>query len=419
MGLLVSDYDFATDARPEDVIRLFRKVIPTGIKHGTVTVLFSQHQLEVTTFRTDGDYSDLRRPDKVHFTPSIFEDLKRRDFTINSMAYDLVTGEWLDPHDGKKDIKLKTIRAIGLPLERFQEDALRIMRGCRFAAQLEFNIEAETLSGMTEKASNLAAVSAERIRDELEKILKAEKPSIAFHIMSETGVLDAVLPELAACRGIEQKGFHSFDVFEHSLYSCDGAPAANPEVRLAALLHDIGKPAALDHDELGIPTFYNHEKISVEISRKIIQRFKFPKAFEAHVLLLIEHHMFNYQPEWTDSAVRRFIAKTGLVNLDNLFMLRRADQFGMAGIRIDSQNLKELQTRVEAVLEADHAFTIRDLNINGNTLNIKAGIPKGPVMGIILEFLLETVLDDPSQNREDLLLKLADNFYKDRINPEG
>ena len=415
MGLQVSDYDFATNARPEDVIGLFRKVIPTGIKHGTVTVLFSHHKLEVTTFRTDGDYTDFRRPDKVHFTPSIYEDLKRRDFTINSMAYDLLNGELLDPHGGRDDLERRIIRAIGQPSERFQEDALRIMRGCRFAAQLEFGIEQSTLAGMKEKSSNLAAVSAERIRDELEKILKADKPSIAFRIMAETGVLDVVLPELSACRGIEQKGYHDFDVFEHSILSCDGAPAGNPEVRLAALLHDTGKPASLEFDEFGIPTFHSHEFKSVEIAEKIIQRFKFPKDFEAHVLHLIKNHMFNYQPEWTDSAVRRFIAKTGVDNLKNLFLLRSADQFGMSGRKVDSKNLDELDRRVSSVLESEHAFTIKDLDINGNILHREAGIPKGPAMGTVLDFLLETVLDDPSQNKRDTLVKLAENFYRERL----
>ena len=415
MGLKVSDYDFTTNARPEDVIGLFRKVIPTGIKHGTVTVLFSHHKLEVTTFRTDGDYSDLRRPDKVHFTPSVHEDLKRRDFTINSIAYDLLTGELLDPHGGKDDIDKKTIRAIGSPPERFQEDALRIMRACRFAAQLEFIIEPETLTGMKQKAANLSAVSAERVRDELEKILKADKPSIAFRIMSETAVLDVVLPELEACRGVEQKGYHDFDVFEHSLHACDGAPSGNPSVRLAALLHDIGKPAALGHDELGIPTFYGHESKSVDIATGIIRRLKFPKDFEAHVLHLVKHHMFNYQSEWTDSAVRRFIAKTGVENIRDLFLLRKADQFGMSGKAVNSSNLKEFNKRVESVLESDHAFCIRDLDINGNILNAEGGIPKGPVMGTVLEFLLETVLDDPSQNNQETLLKLAVNFYRERL----
>ncbi len=414
-GLTVSDYDFTTNAMPEQVSGLFRKVIPTGIKHGTVTVLYSGYKLEVTTFRTDGDYSDLRRPDKVHFTASVFEDLKRRDFTINSMAYDLLTGELLDPHDGKIDLKNRIIRAIGVPLERFQEDALRIMRACRFAAQLEFTIEESTLKGMSDKSINLNAVSMERIRDEIEKILRTRKPSIAFHIMSNTGVLDVVLPELAACRGIEQKGFHNFDVFEHSLYSCDGAPPENPEVRLAALLHDIGKPATLALDELGIPTFYGHEKKSTSLSRKIIQRFKFPKAFEKRVLQLIEQHMFNYQPEWSDSAVRRFIAKTGPENIMDLFLLRRADQYGMSRNKHDSVNLKDFGKRIKNVLEADNAFTIRDLNINGNILHSKGGIPKGRDMGTTLDFLLESVLDDPSQNNETDLLKIAVNFYNERL----
>ncbi len=415
MGFKVSDYDFATDALPEAVIKLFRKVIPTGIKHGTVTVLFSGHKLEVTTFRTDGDYTDLRRPDKVHFTPSIYEDLKRRDFTINSMAYDLLSGELLDPHHGKDDLKKTVIRAIGNASERFQEDALRIMRACRFAAQLNFSIEESTLAGMKDKAQNLKAVSAERIRDELEKILKSAQPSIAFHIMADTGVLDVVLPELSACRGVLQKGFHSFDVFEHSLYSCDGAPADNPEVRLAALLHDVGKPSTLSHDELGIPTFYGHEQKSVEISRNIIQRFKFPKAFESNVLNLIQNHMFNFQPEWSDSAVRRFIAKAGLENIENMFALRRADQFGMNRTSIDSHNLIDFHKRIRNVIDADHAFTIKDLAVNGHILHEKAGIPKGPKMGIVLEFLLETVLDDPDLNNEEDLLKISANFYKERL----
>ena len=415
-GLKVSDYDFATDARPGDVIRLFRKVIPTGIKHGTVTVLFSGHQLEVTTFRQDGKYSDSRRPDTVHFTPSIFEDLKRRDFTINSMAYDLVDGKLLDPHGGRDDLKNRIIRAIGTPSERFQEDALRIMRACRFAAQLEFDISTGTLSGMTEKSGNLRAVSAERIRDELDKILKARRPSTAFRIMEETGVLDIILPELSTCRGVEQKGFHEFDVLDHSLHACDGAPAENAEVRLAALLHDIGKPATLGSDELGIPTFYGHEHESAEMARGIIQRLKYPKAFEKQVLMLIEHHMFHYEENWTDSAVRRFIARVGVENIADLFELRRADQYGMKASHTDSLNLVDFRKRIDAVLEADNAFCIRDLDINGNILQNDGGIPRGPALGTVLEFLLETVLDDPALNERDKLLELGRNFYNERLN---
>jgi len=414
-GLEVSDYDFATDARPEDVQKLFKKVIPTGIKHGTVTVLYAGHNLEVTTFREDGEYSDSRRPDNVQFTPSIFEDLKRRDFTINSMAYDLVTGELLDPHSGKADLELRLIKAIGIPSDRFQEDALRIMRACRFSAQLDFTIDNQTLSGMTLKAENLKAVSAERIRDELEKILKSDKPSTSFRVMEATGVLKVILPELAVCRGIEQKGYHDFDVLDHMLYSCDGAPSDNAEVRLAALLHDIGKPSAIDWDELGIPTFHGHELKSVSISRDIIERFKFPKAFEKHVLLLIEQHMFHYQSEWTDSAVRRFIARTGVENIENLFILRKADQFGMKGSRSIPVNLIEFQKRIETILTSDNAFKIKDLNIDGNILQKKGGIPKGPALGTVLEFLLESVLEDPQLNDEVKLLEIGMNFFSERL----
>ena len=413
-GLDVSDYDFATDARPEDVMGLFKKVIPTGVKHGTVTVLYGSHRLEVTTFRQDGTYTDSRRPDKVHFTPSIHEDLKRRDFTINSMAYNLSTGDLLDPHGGREDIEKRIIRAIGTPAERFREDALRIMRACRFAAQLEFSIDKQTLEGMKSTVSGLSSVSSERIRDEIEKILKAVKPSTAFRVMENTGVLEIILPELSACRGVAQKSFHNFDVLDHLLHACDGAPSDRPDIRIAALLHDVGKPASMEIDELGIPSFHNHENHSVRIGRKILNRLKFPKSFEKHVLHLIEHHMFNYLPEWSDSAVRRFIARVGVENIDDLFLLRRADQYGMDGRR-KFDNLDMFDKRIRKILEKDSAFCIRDLDINGNILNSKAGIPKGPAMGTVLDFLLETVLDDPSLNSEETLLKIGSNFYRSRI----
>ncbi len=415
-GLKVSDYDFTTDAKPEIICSLFRNVIPTGIKHGTVTVLFKNHKFEITTYREDGEYTDFRRPDEVKFTPDIFEDLKRRDFTINSMAYDVLTDELLDPHGGRSDLDAGIIKAIGNPADRFQEDALRIMRACRFAAQLKFQIETETFNGMKLKAENLRAVSAERIRDEIEKIFKTRLPSIAFQIMEKTGVMQVILPELSVCRGVAQKGYHDFDVLDHLLFSCDGAPPDNMIVRLAALLHDTGKPAAADIDTDGFPTFHGHEIKSVAISREIIQRFKFSKNAEARTLHLIKHHMFNYQDEWTDAAVRRFISRVGTDYINDLFILRRADQYGMKKSYADSQNLLDLKNRIDAILSQENAFSIRDLAVNGNMLNIKAGIPKGPAMGTVLEFLLESVLEDPELNTEVKLLKIADNFYRERIN---
>ncbi|MEW5816449.1 MAG: CCA tRNA nucleotidyltransferase, partial [Spirochaetota bacterium] len=275
----VTDYDLATDALPEQVTGLFKKVIPTGIRHGTVTVLYKGHKFEVTTFRIDGDYSDFRRPDKIAYTPSIFEDLKRRDFTINSMAFNLENYTLLDPHNGINDIKKKVIKAIGDPYERFNEDGLRILRACRLAAQLNFSIEENTFKAIKDNVSQLQLVSAERLRDEITKILECEKPSIGFEIMERANLLQFILPELQACKGVQQKGFHKFDVYTHSLLTCDFTPA-DLVLRLSALLHDIGKPEALSFSSSGEPLFYRHEEISARMAHTILRRLKFPKAVE-------------------------------------------------------------------------------------------------------------------------------------------
>ncbi|HOV62803.1 MAG TPA: CCA tRNA nucleotidyltransferase, partial [Spirochaetia bacterium] len=379
-GLKPTDYDFATDATPEAVMRMFKRVIPTGVKHGTVTVLYRGSKFEVTTFRIDGTYSNARHPDSVTFSPSIEEDLKRRDFTINALAVNLKTNELLDPHHGEEDLKLRIIRAIGDPVERFSEDGLRILRGLRFASQLEFSIEENTLQAIRDCRENLTRVSAERIRDEIIKILEADTPSISFKIMEETEVLSLIIPELSACSGIGQKGFHSFDVFTHSILACDGAPKENLVVRLAALLHDIGKPEVLATNEEGEPTFYQHEIVSASLASRILCRLRFPKSIEQAVCHLIKHHMFLYEETWTDSAVRRFIARVGKDALNNLFLLRMADQYGMVGRPVISSTLDAFRKRIDAVLEADSVFSLKDLAVGGNELFEEAGIPRGPIM---------------------------------------
>ncbi|MBI9102254.1 MAG: HD domain-containing protein [Spirochaetales bacterium] len=415
MGLIMSDFDLTTNAKPYEVQKLFRRVIPTGIQHGTVTVLYKKYEFEITTFRTESEYSNQRHPDKIEFSPDILEDLKRRDFTINSIALNLVTNEMIDPHNGKMDIKRKLIRSIGNPVDRFNEDGLRLMRAVRFMAQLQFDIEKNTLKGISTCSDNLKNVSSERIRDELIKILHSNHPSRALFLMEKTGLLNIFLPELLSCKGVMQKANHSFDVFEHSIYSCDGAPSDNLVLRLAALLHDIGKPISLKYDDDKMPTFHRHEFYSAKIAHKILKRLKFPIKIENDVCHLIENHMFNYQEDWTDSAVRRFLAKTGPENVDDVFSLRRADQFGMAGKPVDSQNLIDFGDHIKKVLSQEHILKIRDLDINGNDLFLMGGIPKGPQMGIILNFLLETVFDDPSLNTRDQLLKIAVSFYKTRL----
>ena len=409
-----TDWDLATDASPEDLIKLFRTVIPTGIKHGTVTILYKGQKFETTTFRIEGPYSDSRHPDHVHYTKELLQDLKRRDFTINAMAIDPQEKLLIDPYGGQEDCRKRLIRALGDPFERFQEDALRILRAVRFSSQLGFSIEEQTQKAMRTLAHTLKGVSAERIRDEMEKIMASERPSIGFNLMTETGILSILFPELEACRGIEQKGAHAFDVFTHSLLCCDAAPKDNPRVRWAALLHDIGKPLAKAETSEGETIFHRHEQLSAALSGKILRRLRFPVAFEKKVTHLVLHHMFHYEDCWTDAAVRRFVRKVGKENLEDFFTLREADGWATAGNPPDRRPLTEFRERIARVLSQDAPLSLKDLAVNGNDLS-EAGIPKGPVMGTVLEFLLETVLEDPSMNEREKLLTLAKNFYQTRL----
>ena len=412
-GIKPADFDFTTDALPDEMIRLFKRVIPTGIEHGTVTILFKGMNYEVTTFRIDGDYSNSRHPDNIEFSSSIYEDLKRRDFTINSMAYDPVSCVLLDPHEGKKDLKRKLIKCIGDPVKRFSEDGLRVLRGCRFSSQLDFEIEKKTLAGMKDQGFRLEYISAERIRDEIIKILMSDRPSKAFFVMKDTGILKYIIPELESGIGVEQREMHLFDVFEHSVYSADFAEK-DLTIRLAALLHDIGKPDSLEIRE-GTRTFYNHDRISAEMASEILKRLKFPKVVEKQVTHLIREHMFNYTEDWTDSALRRLIARVGKENIKDLIKLRYADRAGMKGKPFECVNDKSFISRINSILEKENAFSIKNLAVNGNILSKDADIPKGPVMGSILSFLLEAVLDDPGMNTKEKLIELARNFYKERI----
>lgn len=413
LGRENSDFDFATDAMPQEVIALFPTVIPTGIKHGTVTVLFKGQHFEVTTFREDGAYLDMRRPDKVHFVRSLSEDLKRRDFTINALAVNAFTAELTDLHQGVEDLHRKLIRAIGRPMERFQEDALRIMRACRFTSQLSFSIDSETAAAMGTLSSNLSKVSGERIRDEFFKILASPTPSVGILAMDACGALEVVLPELSRCKGFEQKGMHRFDVYRHSLASCDAAPRSKPLVRFAALLHDIGKVDARSELENGQFSFYQHEFISERLAKNILSRFKCSNNDRDTVLNLIRNHMFHYTPDWSDGAVRRFLNRVGIPAVEDVFDLRLADQIGISGIN-DTRALLELSGRIEKVLQENSALTLRDLAIDGNELE-RIGIPKGPRMGLVLQALLEAVLDDPSQNNRDRLAAIALGFYTQRV----
>jgi tRNA nucleotidyltransferase (CCA-adding enzyme) len=422
LGRPHTDFDIATDARPEQVIPLFRRVIPTGIKHGTVTVHFKSTTFEVTTFRTEAAYGDGRRPDAVTFSPSLLDDLARRDFTINAIAYDLLHDRVEDPHDGRRDLRGGIIRAIGDAAERFREDGLRPLRACRFAAQLGFSVEEETRRAIPGSLDTLARVSAERIRDEILKILEAPLPSVGIALMKETGILGVVLPELVEGDGIAQGSFHCHDVFWHSLYACDKAPRESLPLRIAALLHDVGKPRSQAAGADGRPTFYGHEKVSAEMAQVILERLKLPHATIRDVTHLISHHMFNYQEEWSDAAVRRLISRVGEGAMGDLVALRRADQAGMCPENAPAfpAGLSEFAARVQEVLKAGRAFTLSRLAVDGNDLMRSLGITPGPRVGIILNELLQSVLEDPALNEKEKLLEIAGKLAAERLRaPRG
>ncbi len=409
----VTDYDFATDATPNQVMDLFTHVIPTGIEHGTVTVLFNGESYEVTTFRVDDEYLDSRHPKGVSFIASIEEDLKRRDFTINALAVNVETNEILDYHNGFSDLQNHIVRAIGEPRKRFSEDALRMLRAIRFSCSLEFSIEKETKEAIKELHHTLSSVSGERIHIELFKILESRKPSIALNLMHETKILSLLFPEIAMGDEISQKGAHKYSVMKHGFLACDAAPQNKPLVRLAALLHDIGKSVVKETDEEGNVTFYRHEKESARMAKEILLRLKCSKNEMQTVLHLIEHHMFHYTSEWSDAAVRRFISQVSLSSIEDLFDLRMADQMATDDM-VKPEALIEFSKRIEKEIAAKNAFSIKDLAVNGNDL-AQVGIPKNRVMGIVLQELLETVLQDPSQNTKEQLLEIALRFYQDRI----
>jgi tRNA nucleotidyltransferase (CCA-adding enzyme) len=402
LGKTPGEWDITTSARPAEVKKLFKKVVPTGLKYGTVTVILDDGQYEVTTFRSDEKYVDGRHPDNVKFTDDIHLDLARRDYTINALAYDPESGELIDDFGGRKDLAGKLIRTVGDPVERFAEDGLRPLRGCRFAATLGFRIDQGALAGMAQTLRIAKKVSLERVHDELVKMLAAEKPSVGLDYMAQTGLLPLFLPELAKCAGVEQPPeYHQHDVFWHSLYACDAAPRNRLTVRLAALLHDIGKPSC----KAGM-TFYDHDQVSAKMAEKLLRRLKFSNADIAQTVKLIVNHMFDYKSGWSDAAVRRFIRRVGgAANVPDLFALRLADTKAM---RQSGGNayLAELQQRIDRVISEENALHVGDLKVDGQDVMKTLRIKPGPQVGLVLHALLEQVLDDPKLNERAVLLKL-------------
>ncbi len=461
MGKGAHDWDVATNAKPQEVIKIFHRVIPTGIKHGTVTVHFMKQSIEVTTFRTESDYSDGRHPDKVEYAGHIEEDLSRRDFTMNAMAASLKDGRIVDPYGGAEDIQKKTIRAVGQPVERFMEDGLRPVRAVRFASQLGFKIEENTWAAILREdiLKKSAGISLERFRDEFCKILLSPVPSVGLKLLEESGLLKIFVPELLEGRGCvqsDERGFHNFDVLDHNFYACDGAVLRGDSraceqsasggdsssceqppsdslliLRLAALFHDVAKPSCKRVDggpqslacnqssAGGKITFYKHDEIGAKATKAILTRLKFSNAQIDAVCHLIKEHMFNYESSWSDAAVRRFVQRVGAQNIDALFDLRLADIYGMKRVEVRLHDtavcgkLLELRERVDGVLSQKSAMSLKDLAVNGGDL-IKAGIPAGKKLGAVLNELFEAVTDDPAMNNRDALLALAKNLWEEK-----
>lgn len=398
------DWDICTDASPEDVQRVFKdyNTIPTGIKHGTVTVVVNEKNFEVTTFRKDKDHVDNRRPREVEFTNNIFEDLKRRDFTINALVYNEFDG-LVDCFNGFDDLKNKIIRSVGNPNERFQEDSLRIMRGVRFSVQLEFRIDEETALAMTNNRNLLGNISKERIREEFLKILMIDKPSEGIRQMISLKLMDYVIPELIECVGFEQKNpNHNKDVFNHIMEVLDNIEK-DPYLRLAALLHDIGKPRCFTVDETGKGHFYGHHKKSAEMAESILTRLKFDNKTIYTVKLLINEHMSRYE-FLREKSVKKFINKIGIDNLDRLFKLQIADIKGSMPPH-DFSNLEHLRDECTRIINQKEPMSVKDLDINGYDI-INLGISQGKEIGDILNYLLDIVLENPGLNKTEVLIEL-------------
>ena len=476
---LVLDYDFTTNATPEQIQELFPESYYEN-EYGTVSIvsdaLRSQFSLEpvvlepderehnrvidvaraskihpslsaqlekaqgryeaydqelspyqITTFRSESEYADHRRPDAVSWGASLNDDLSRRDFTINAMAlavddvflqrldHSAGSGKWhlvtlfdqqydlRDPFEGQTDLEAGVIKTVGEASQRFQEDALRLLRAIRFSVQLDFSLDSATLTAIQENSQLLAHVSEERVRDEFLKIICADKAKQGIELLDETNLLGLILPELLEMKGVQQGGHHTTDVWTHSLDALQACPSRDPIVRLATLLHDIAKPQTFKIIN-DAPTFYNHEIVGSRMAKKIGQRLRLSNDDLDRIFILVRFHMFHYQPELTDAAIRRMMRNMKLENIDDMLDLREADRLG-SGARKTSWRLEELKARM--IEQLHQPLDVTDLSINGNDLMSELNLQPGPILGKLLHELFEHVMDHPEDNTKEILLEKA------------
>lgn len=404
LGREPEDFDITTSASPFVIKELFPRTVDTGIKHGTVTVLLQKESYEVTTYRIDGEYEDHRHPKEVIFTANLLEDLKRRDFTINAMAYNEETG-LVDPFGGEEDLAGRMIRCVGNPVERFTEDALRMMRAVRFSAQLGYTIEENTRKAIEQLAPSLHAISAERIQTELVKLAVSSHPSF-LRIAYETGITAVIMPEFDRCMQTEQNNpHHCYSVGEHTLHAMENI-RADKILRLTMLFHDMGKPQTMTVDEQGIYHFHGHPEISSNIAKDIMRRLKFDNKTIYYVTNLVRYH--DVKVELRRKAVRHAIHKIGEDIFPYLFEVKRADFLAQSMYQRaeKEQELQQLQEIYEEIKKNKECVSLKDLAVTGKDL-IQAGIKEGPEVGSELKKLLALVIEEPERNTKEYLLAVV------------
>ena len=413
LGRPVHDWDIATNALPEDCMALFPKVIPTGLKYGTVTVFSESYQVEVTTYRSDGVYRDGRRPESVGFVSDITTDLSRRDFTINAMAYDPLAARLIDPFGGQQDLRDRLIRTVGKANQRFAEDALRMMRAVRFMAELGFTLDPDIVREL--QPEMMARISMERIRDEFSRIILTDGLTGAICLLKESAMLDAFLPELAAT-DIPQNRYHTLTVFEHCLKT---AELVRPDLtlRLAALLHDIGKPRTRSIGSDGQVHFYRHEAVGSELAQVVLLRMKYPKNLARRVAVLIAQHMSDLNDQTSDKSLRRTIQRVGKENIFLLLELHGADRAAGKALQKPFDEAR-FRKRVADMMHQT-PLGLEQLAVNGDQLMKTLGLTRGPHIGKILQQLLDRVLEDPELNNAETLIAITRTIAESKSKDTG
>lgn len=406
------DYDIATSAKPEITEKLFKKTIPTGIKHGTVTVLIDNEPYEVTTYRTEGKYKDNRRPDEVYFVSDIKEDLSRRDFTINAFAYNSREG-LKDFFGGLDDLNNSLIRSVGDANKRFNEDALRMLRAIRFSTQLNFDIEENTLNAIKNNKDLIKNISSERIRDELCKILVSKNVRKGLNLLEKCGLLQIIIPEIVPSIGFDQKNMHHFeDVFNHTISVIEKCPE-DLTIRLAALLHDIGKPDVFFIDDKGNGRFFGHNTRSEKIARDVLNRLRFDNKTLKAVCILVREHM-NVLDNASNLAIKRLINRVSKENIYSLLALQKADILSLNDPNVALYKVSDMKNKIDIIIDSNTPLTVKDLAIDGGILIKELNLKPGKIIGKILDYLLQLVLKDSSLNTTAILLEESKTFIKNK-----